>query len=286
MASDTRNVQLGVCLVSYDGVDLGYTKGGVEVEVKTETKKVMVDQFGQSEINEYILSRSCMAKVPLAETTVDNLARIMPGATVTAQGGVKATGTVTFATAVPVNNDVVTVNGVPFTFRTSPVGPHDIGVTGLLTVTDAAVALVNAVRNSVDVRVMQATPSNAAGVVTFTFNVFGTAGNAFTLAKTGTNIAVSGATLTGGANPTRIKAVVTNSIGTSLLLNAKKLILHPVSNPATDRSGDFTIPLAGVGGDLQFAFKLDEERVYIANFVGYPDPTTKTLFIVGDESTP
>lgn len=284
MASDTKNVKLGVCLVSYDGVDLGYTKGGVEVEVKTETKKVMVDQFGQSEINEYILSRTCSAKVPLAETTVDNLARIMPGATIVATGGAKATGTVTFATAVPANNDKVTVNGVDFTFKTTPAGPHDIGITGLTTFGDAAAAFAAAVKASVDFRVMTMSPSVVGGVVTLTANDYGTAGNALTIAKTGTNITVSGATLAGGTAATRMKAVVTNSIGYSLLANAKKLILHPVANLATDRSGDFTIPLAACGGDLQFAFKLDEERIYIANFTGYPDPTSKTLFVVGDES--
>lgn len=284
MASDTKNVKLGVCVVSFDGVDLGYTKGGVEVEVKTETKKVMVDQFGQSEINEFILGRTCSAKVPLAETTIENLVRIMPGATLTATGGTKASGTVTFSTAVPANNDVVTINGVALTFKTAATNTHEISITGLSTFTDAAVALVNAIKNSVDPRLMALTASNVAGVVTVTANDYNVIANTYTLAKVGTNIAVSGATLTGGVAPTRLKAVVTNSIGYSLLSNAKKLILHPIANAATDRSGDFTIPLANCGGDLQFAFKLDEERIYMANFTGYPDPTTKTLFVVGDES--
>jgi hypothetical protein len=284
MASDTKNVKLGVCLVSFDGVDLGYTKGGVEVEVKTETKKVMVDQFGQSEINEFILGRTCSAKVPLAETTIENLIRIMPGATLTATGGAKATGTVTFATAIPANNDKVTVNGVDFTFKTGvSSSPHDISLTGITTVADAAAALAAAVKNSVDPRTMVLSASAVGGVVTLTANVIGTIGNSYTLAKTGSNITVSGATLTGGTAATRMKAVVTNAIGYSLLEGARKLILHPIANAATDRSGDFTIPLAGVGGDLQFAFKLDEERIYVANFVGYPDPVSKTLFIVGDE---
>src|SRR4051812_23802129 len=111
MASNTENVKLGVCLVTFDGVDLGYTKGGVDVEVATETKKVMVDQFGNSEINEVIMGRTCRAKVPLAETTLENLARIMPGSTLVTAGGVKATGTATFSTAAPIDGDKVTVNG-------------------------------------------------------------------------------------------------------------------------------------------------------------------------------
>ncbi|HEV7286884.1 MAG TPA: hypothetical protein VGN75_18705 [Kaistia sp.] len=81
MASDTKNVKLGVCRITWGGVDLGYTKGGVEVEIATETKKVMVDQFGNSEINEYVMGRTVKVRAPLAETTLENLVAIMPGAT-------------------------------------------------------------------------------------------------------------------------------------------------------------------------------------------------------------
>ena len=96
--SDTKNVKLGVCKVFYDGVDLGYTQGGVDVTVKTETHKVNVDQFGKTTINEVILSRDVTAKTPLAETTLENLVKIMPGAVLTEVGGSAATGTITIAT--------------------------------------------------------------------------------------------------------------------------------------------------------------------------------------------
>ncbi len=172
MASDTKNVKLGVCSVFFNSIDLGYTKGGVEVEVKTETKKVMVDQFGQSVINEYIMGRTCTAKVPLAETTLENLVKIMPGATI-------ETG----------------------------VGPTD--------------------------------PA---------------------------------------------KVVVTNGIGISLLDIAQKLVLHPIANAAGNKNDDFVMPKAMTAGDLNFAFKLDDERIYNCTFTAYPDPVTKTLFIVGDEA--
>lgn len=81
MASDTKNVKLGVCKVFFDDKDLGYTQGGVEVAVKTDTHKVNVDQFGKTTINEYIMGRDVTVKVPLAETTLENLVAIMPGAT-------------------------------------------------------------------------------------------------------------------------------------------------------------------------------------------------------------
>ncbi len=39
--SNTENVKLGPCKITYDGVDLGYTKGGVEVTVETSTYEVV-----------------------------------------------------------------------------------------------------------------------------------------------------------------------------------------------------------------------------------------------------
>lgn len=81
MPSDTANVKVGVANITFSGADLGYTKGGVEVEVTTEKYTVTVDQFGNSPINDYLIGRSIMVTTPLAETTVDNLVATMPGAT-------------------------------------------------------------------------------------------------------------------------------------------------------------------------------------------------------------
>jgi len=86
MASDTKNVKLGVCTVFLDGKDLGYTQGGVQVSVKTDTHKVNIDQFGKTTVNELIMSRDVSAKVPLAETTIENMVAIMPGATLVNDG--------------------------------------------------------------------------------------------------------------------------------------------------------------------------------------------------------
>ncbi|MGF7174718.1 hypothetical protein [Azospirillum doebereinerae] len=172
MASDTKNVKLGVCSVLFDGVDLGYTKGGVEVAVSTETHKVTVDQFGNTEINEYVMGRTVKVTCPLAETTLGNLVKVMPGATL----------------------------------------------------------------------------------------------------------------ITDGADATKKKVEVTNGVGRDLLSVAKTLVLHPVALPASDKSEDFTVPLAATAGAMTFAYKLDEERVFKVEFTGYPDPVSKVLFVVGDET--
>lgn len=97
--------------------------------------------------------------------------------------------------------DSVTINGVALQFipaaQTSPTATDvaigaDVGTTGSL-----LRAYLNASANtSID----DATyTDNGAGVVTVTHDTPGTGGNSFTLAKSGTNIAVSGATLSGGA---------------------------------------------------------------------------------------
>lgn len=86
MPSSTENVKLGPCRITFNGVDLGYTKGGVEVEVETSTHEVNVDQFGETNIAEYITGRNCMVSAPLAETTLENLVAIMPGATLVTDG--------------------------------------------------------------------------------------------------------------------------------------------------------------------------------------------------------
>src|SRR4051812_12774795 len=104
MPSNTENVKLGVCTALFDSADLGYTKGGVEVEVQTNTHEVTVDQMGETPIDEIITGRTVQVTVPMAETTLENLARVMPGSTLVSDG-VKASGTVTFSTAAPVNGD-------------------------------------------------------------------------------------------------------------------------------------------------------------------------------------
>ncbi|WP_342234651.1 hypothetical protein [Inquilinus sp. OTU3971] len=172
MPSDTKNVKLGVCNVTFGATDLGYTKGGVEVAVATETHKVNVDQFGNTTINEYILGREVTVTVPLAETTLENLVATMPGATL----------------------------------------------------------------------------------------------------------------VQSGTTPTKKKVSITTGVGISLLDLAQKLVLHPTANLPANKTDDFTVPKAMTAGQITFAYKKDEERIYNVVFTGYPDPATGIVAIVGDES--
>lgn len=171
--NDPANIRLGACVVSYNGSLLGLTKGGVSVDIMTNTKTVEVDQFGNTAVNEYIIGRSVKVKIPVAETDVDSMFRL---------------------------------------------------------------------------------------------------------------IGAAGATLTPGSAGVGKYISVTNGVGLSLRAAAKVLILHPHALPTIDKSEDITIPLAATAGTFSFAYKVDEERVYSLEFVGYPDLTSSLLFYYGDKT--
>lgn len=276
MPSSTENVKLGVCTVLFDNVDLGYTKGGVEVTVETTTHEVTVDQLGTTPISELVTGRSVAVTVPLAETTLENLVAIMPGSTLVSDGA-KATGTATFVTAAPVNTDKVTINGVDFIFKTAPIaGTNDMAIPA--SITAAATALAAKINAST----IPFTAVAAGAVVTITAKTRGVAGNV-TLAKTAVtpaNITVSGATLTGGVDPTKAKVVVSTGVNINLLAVAKKLVLRPVGTSGAD---DFTVYKAACPGALQFAYQTENERIYNANFKGFVD-ASGNLFSVGDDA--
>jgi hypothetical protein len=137
--SSTENVKLGVCNVLFDGVDLGFTKGGVEVEVATSTKEITVDQMGETPIGEVIMGRTVQATVPLAETTLDNLVAVMPGSVLVSDGA-KAQGTITFSSAAPVDGDSVTFGGVTYSFKTNPVLLNEMAVPATIGAAAAALA--------------------------------------------------------------------------------------------------------------------------------------------------
>ena len=97
-----QRVQLGTCTVTFGTKDLGLTKGGVEVALSSETYKVLVDQFGNTEINEYITGRTVTVTVPLAETDLTKLALVLPGSRIVTD------------TAVPTKKKLVVPTGVGF----------------------------------------------------------------------------------------------------------------------------------------------------------------------------
>lgn len=271
MASSAENVKLGVCNVLFDGVDLGYTKGGVEVEVQTSTHEITVDQTGTTPIGELITGRAVSAKVPLAETTLENLVAIMPGSTMVSDGA-KAGGTITFVTAAPVNNDSVTILGTAFTFKTAPVGVNEMAIPASITAAATAIAA------KINASTVPIIATVAGAVVTLTAKYRGVAYNSVITktAVTPANLTVTG--LAGGVEATKARVDVATGININLLTVAKTLTLRPIGTTGAD---DFIIYKAACPGALNFAYQLDAERVYAANFKGYV-PADGKLFSVGD----
>ena len=113
----------------------------------------------------------------------------------------RATGTVTFA-GQPTALDTVTFNSVVFTAvaGTPAAGEYQIGGTVAATVEN----LYNAILASTDTDLRGATYDFSATEILVTFGTAGTIGNAYTLAESGSNTSVSGATLSGGVDDVRV----------------------------------------------------------------------------------
>lgn len=280
MASSTKNVKLGVCKIYFGGMDLGFTQGGVEVSVSTETHKVEIDQFGKTSINELIMGRDVKVKVPLAETTIRNLVETMPGATLVSDGA-QASGTLTFG-ANPTATTTFTIGGQAFTFQAGkPTTAYQIQIGA-----NQAATLQSAVETINRSMILQAAGGVRASlnalntIITITAIEPGTGGNSITLAGA-SGATASGANLTGGVAETKARVDVSTGAGTDLLSYSKLLRLHPTTKTDTDYSDDFVVYQAGTGGALTFAYKVDAERVFNIEFTGYPDANGK-LFSVGD----
>jgi len=168
MTVNTGTVQVGPCSVTFGNTDLGLTKGGVKVEVTVDSYTVNVDQFGDAAIDEYIKGRAVKVTVPMAETDLNKLLAVIPGATL--------------------------------------------------------------------------------------------------------------------VGTTTKKLLVPTATGTSLRSVAQQLICHPIGRVASDKSMDFTVPLAACKGGFSFSYQLDGERIYEIEFTGFVDLNTSQLYIMGDPS--
>jgi len=90
-----------------------------------------------------------------------------------------------------------------------------------------------------------------------------------------------GATLIGSGAQ---KVEVVDAVSTDLLSISGVLTLHPQALAANDASEDFVVPKAATPGQIEFSYELNSERVFNCEWKGYPDPTTRLLFVFGDIS--
>lgn len=88
--ADVTNVKVGVCDITFNSVNLGHTKGGVEVSYEPEYHEVAVDLYGNTPVEKYLMGERLTAVVPLAEYTIANLQVAIPQS-VSAGGGERIT---------------------------------------------------------------------------------------------------------------------------------------------------------------------------------------------------
>lgn len=128
--------------------------------------------------------------------------------------GAASSGTLTL-NGQPSANDTFTIGGTTVTFvASSPIGNQVvIGASTAATLSNLLLFL----QQSLDSNIDQCTYAQGTGnVVNVTFKVAGTAGNSFTLAKSGSNLAVSGADLAGGSNPSSVGFAQAPASGTDI----------------------------------------------------------------------
>lgn len=71
--ADATKIQLGICDVTYKGVNLGHTIGGVTVTYTPDFHETSVDAYGSSVVEKFLVGERLKAKVNLAEFTIANL---------------------------------------------------------------------------------------------------------------------------------------------------------------------------------------------------------------------
>ncbi len=71
--ADAAKIQLGVCSVTYKGVDLGHTMEGVTVVYTPDYHETSVDKYGTSVVEKFLVGERLKATVKLAEFTIANL---------------------------------------------------------------------------------------------------------------------------------------------------------------------------------------------------------------------
>lgn len=70
---NATNIQLGVCSVVRNGVNLGHTIGGVTITYTPTFKRTNVDQTGESTAKIFLVGEEFKAEFSLAEFTLQNI---------------------------------------------------------------------------------------------------------------------------------------------------------------------------------------------------------------------
>jgi hypothetical protein len=142
----------------------------------------------------------------------------------------QATGAITFS-GQPSAGNTITFNSIVITFVAGSPGANQVQIGANLNTT--ITNLANALNLHGDSHISVATYANVGGTqLSITHDAPGTVGNAYTLAKSGANITISGSVLTGGSDgyaawEIQVSSVDPNWFPIIQLNNRAKLTLHP-----------------------------------------------------------
>jgi hypothetical protein len=73
MAGNPSKVKVEAAWVSFDGTDLGYTKGGITIDFQVQTHPIVIPHLGNTPIAEPITGKLATIKVPMAETDYNRI---------------------------------------------------------------------------------------------------------------------------------------------------------------------------------------------------------------------
>jgi hypothetical protein len=263
------------------------TSGGFDVTIDSSAKTLTSLNFSAQTNLNGVATAVTTALSGSGTCTWDGSQFIITSATTGA--GVPASGTITFSAA-PSANDTVTVNGVAITFvASSPTGSQVlIGSSASTTATNLNTFLLASTNASLTVM----NYSVSAGVVTCTSKLVGTAGNAYTLAKSSTAITVSASTLAGGTAPSSVSYATSPASGQdiSTLLGLTSAVALPlVPGYAAESALQSVVALDALDPNwygLMFAssvMPVDADNLAIAPFIEADD--VRRLFGITIQNT-
>jgi hypothetical protein len=189
--------------------------------------------------------------------------------------GTRATGSVPFS-SIPAAGDTLVLNGITLTARTSPATAYEfaIGASVMATVINA-LSCILALPDAALLKGWYRLNSATDPTIYIAAQSRGTYGNSFTLAATGSAMAVSGATLTGGADsinsglPQLVGGTASASGQVAIGFQAQMGMNSPSSRRAT---GSFTFTANPASADyLLLGYKLTKQVNFLASPSGALD---------------
>jgi len=293
--SDIANIKVEPCSVEWDGADLGFTDGDIEITTEETGAEITAHQEGTNVLDMIRTGKKVELSVTLKETSAAQVQAML-----SAGGGVSG-GVAKIETIVCVadssgslNNTVFFIQGknpttkavtdyaVYLNVNSAGVDPSIPGKTSVevaVATNDASTAVADAVAAALDALADFAAPNPGASTVTVTHSEVG-ARDASDAGNTGFTMAVS----TAGVNA--LTGWGKSKDFTGMLSDSAKLVLHPVVNDVADLDGDLAFWKAYpmVGSIVQSG---ENPKTVSITFKIFPDsskPDETRLFAFGDHA--